>query len=217
MPRVDDDALMYAITGERPPAEIAGSTEMAEALATVAALRDGLAALGAELGAPAAPAPAPVVPLRPARRPARWMLATAAGVIGVALAGGYVWSQPADPADSSDSRSLPGVVACTETIAVGKVTAVSAKSGRYTVTLGAVKYLKPENGPATFTAANAELPIGAASTVPVEGDRALLVVHDAAKGDVDVYTGADIDSEWAWMEKALPDSRAIDPKECAGE
>ncbi|BCJ41169.1 hypothetical protein GCM10010168_45330 [Actinoplanes ianthinogenes] len=140
-----------------------------------------------------------------------WLPVGAAGLIGVALAGGCAWS--ADPADSSDgsgSRSLPGVVACAETIAVGDVTAVSEQGDRVTVTLGAVRYLKPETGAATLTATAARPP-GA----PVKGDRALVVVHDA--GDVDLFTGADVDAEWAWMERALPDSRGIDTGGCGGE
>jgi hypothetical protein len=45
----------------------------------------------------------------------------------------------------------------------------------------------------------------------------MVVVHDAAGGDVDLFTGADIDTEWAWMERALPASRSIDTKGCRGE
>ncbi|KUL40062.1 hypothetical protein [Actinoplanes awajinensis] len=216
----NDDALMYAITGEQPTAALAGTQELADATATVTALRQGLAALGAELSAAPATPLAPVVPLRPARRPwaQPWLLATAAGFLGVAaLAGTYFWNTSPDPADSSGSRSLPGVVACAETIAVGDVTAVSKQGDRFTVSLGSVRYLKPENGPSSFSAGDAQLPLGGAGTAPVKGERALLVVHDAAKGDVDVFTGADVDSELAWMEKALPDSRTIDPQECAGE
>jgi hypothetical protein len=151
-----------------------------------------------------------------------WTLVTVAGVAGVALAGGYVWTTTtADPGGGSESRSLPGVVACAETIAVGNVTSVSRMTSvsrqgdRFTVRLDAVRYLKPGDGPAVFSAGGARLFLGGAGADPVEGGRALLVVHDA--GDVDLFTGADIDSEWAWMERALPDSRSIDPRECTHE
>jgi hypothetical protein len=224
---VRDDALMYAITGEQAPASVARTAEMAEATASVSALRSGMAALGGELAAatPVAAAETRAADRRPARSPAKriwarpWVLAAAAAVVGIALAGGYALSTsgPADPTDTSDSRSLPGVVACAETIAVGNVTAVSRQGDSYAVTLGAVRYLKPENGPSVLSVRDARLPIGGASTEPATGDRALVVVHDAAKGNVDLFTGADITTEWAWMEKALPDSRAIDPKGCEGE
>jgi len=200
----DHDALRYA--GEQPPASIAHTPGTAEATSTVNAP----ASPGTEL------APAPPAPRRPAAKPiwARaWVLATAAAVVGVALAGGYAL-RPVSPADSSGSRSLPGVVACAETVAVGNVTSVSRQGDRFAVTLEAARYLKPENGPATLSVGNARLPVGAASTEPVQDEQALVVVH--ANGDVDLFTGTDIVSEWAWMEKALPDSRSIDPKECHG-
>lgn len=226
-----DDALMYAITGEQAPDSMTRTEEVAEAAATVSALRRGLAALGAEL---AAATPAPAADARPAslfaaaagRRPTQsparriwarpWAFAAAAAVVGVALAGGYMLNS-SDPADIEGSRSLPGVVACAETIAVGNVTSVSRQGDRYAVTFDAVRYMKPENGAAVLSVGDARLPLGGAGTAPVEGERALVVVHDAAKGKVDLFTGADIDSEWAWMEKALPDSRSINPKECKGE
>ncbi len=226
-----DDALMYAIIGEQAPDSMTRTEEVAEAAATVNALRRGLAALGAELVA-ATPAPAAdarpaslsaAAGRRPTQSPARrtwarpWALAAAAAaVVGVAVAGGYVL-RTSDPADIEGSRSLPGVVACAETIAVGNVTSVSRQGDRYAVTLDAVRYMKPNNGAAVLSVGDARLPLGGASTAPVEGERALVVVHDAAKGKVDLFTGADIDSEWAWMEKALPDSRSINPKECKGE
>jgi len=226
-----DNALMYAITGERPPASLARTEEMAEATATVRALRQGLATLGAELAAatpePAAdPRPSPNAPALAARRPARssarriwarpWALSAAAGVVAVALAGGYALTR-SDPSDTSDSRSLPGVVACAETIVVGNVTSVSRQGDRFAVTLDAERYLKPENGSAVLSVSDAQLPLGGSSTAPAKGDRVLVVVHDAAKGNVDLFTGADIASELAWMAKALPDSRSIDTKECRGE
>ncbi|GIE88695.1 hypothetical protein SAMN06264365_11330 [Actinoplanes regularis] len=216
-----DNALMYAITGEQAPATMAGTDEMAEATATVTALRRGLAALGSEL-ATAAPESATDPARRPDRASARriwarpWTLATAAAVVGVALAGGYAWTG-SDPADNPDSRSLPGLVACAETIVMGNVTSVSSQGDRFAVTLDATRYLKPENGPKVFTAGDARLPLGGAGTAPARGERVLVVVHDAANGDVDLFTGTDIASEWAWMENALPDSRSIDPKECDGE
>jgi hypothetical protein len=223
------DALMYAIAGEQMPASMAGSDEAAEAQAAVDALRRGLAALGTELAAAEAePEPAksrstsdPARTLVAVPRRKFWtqprVLTAAAAAVGVAIVGGVVLNRPADPADNSGSRSLPGVVACAETIAEGDVTAVTSQGDRFAVTLDVTRYLKPENGPATLSVTDARLPVGASSTAPVTGDRALIVVHDAAKGDVDVFTGADIASEWAWMEKALPDSRAIDPKGCTGE
>lgn len=207
-----DDALMYAITGEQPPPALAGTDEMAKASATVSDLRRGLAALGGELAAAppvAAPRPRPVW-----ARPA--VFAAAAGVVGVALAGGYALTMnDGPPDDSSGSRSLPGVVACAQTIVVGDVTSVTTTGDRFAVTLSAERYLKPDNGPATFSATDAELPIGGKGGAPAKGERALVVVH--GPGKVDLFTGADIDSEWAWMEKALPDSRSIDPKGCTGE
>jgi hypothetical protein len=158
--------------------------------------------------AAATPGPARRIRTRP------WVLAVAAVVpMAGVLAGGYAWSTSPNPADSSESRSLPGVVACAETIGVGDVTAVSRQGDRFVVTLGSVRYLKPADGPATFTTGDARLPIGTAGTAPVEGDRALVVVHDP--GNVDIFTGADIDTEWAWMERALPDSRKIDRMGCA--
>ncbi|MFI7081268.1 hypothetical protein ACIBO1_28595 [Micromonospora sp. NPDC049903] len=225
-----DDALMSAVTGEQPADAIAGTDELAEATAAVNALRRGMAALGTEL---AAATPAGVADSRtpliaaptnhgPDRPPARrmstrsWVLATAAGVLGVALVGGYAL-RASDPADTSASRSLPGVVACAETIAVGSVASVSRTGDRFTVTLDSVRYLKPENGPEVLTVGDAELAVGGSSTEPVTGQPALVVVHDAAKGDVDLVTGADIDSEWAWMAQALPDSRSIDSTDCADE
>ncbi|MEU7901359.1 hypothetical protein [Actinoplanes sp. NPDC049118] len=226
-----DDALMYAITGEQPPGSLARTEEMAEATATVSALRQGLAALGAELAAatpePAADSrPAPNAPAPAGRRPAGssakriwarpWALSAATGVVAVALAGGYALNM-SDPGDTSDSRSLPGAVACAETIAVGNVTSVSRQGDRFAVTLDAQRYLKPENGPAILSVGDAQLPLGGSSTAPAEGDRVLVVVHDAAKGNVDLFTGADIASELGWMEKALPDSRSIDPTDCKGE
>ncbi|MER5458783.1 hypothetical protein ABT008_28835 [Micromonospora sp. NPDC002389] len=113
------------------------------------------------------------------------MLAIAAGVVGVALVGGYALTV-SDPADTSVSRSLPGVVACAETIAVGSVASVSRTGDRFTVTLDSVRYLKPDNGPAVLTVDDAQLAVGGSSTTPVTGQPALVVVHDAAKGDVDL-------------------------------
>ena len=214
MTRSEDDALMYAITGERQPAPAARTEELVEAAATVSALRRGLAALGAEL---AEATPVSAADARSARRiwARPWVLAAAAGVVAIALAG-YALRTP-DPADTSGSRSLPGVVACAETIAVGNVTSVSGRGDRFAVTLDATRYLKPENGPAVLSLGDARLPAGGSGTGPARGERALVVVHDAARGNVDLFTGADIDSEWAWMRAALPDSRSIDASECAGE
>ncbi|MET8152895.1 hypothetical protein ACIBSW_19725 [Actinoplanes sp. NPDC049668] len=110
--------------------------------------------------------------------------------------------------DSSESRSLPGLVACAETIAVGDVTSVSRGGDRFTVTLDAPRYLKPENGPAVLS-------VSGSGAEPARGDRVLVVVHDA--DDVDLFTGADVGSELAWMEQALPGSRSIDPAGCDGE
>lgn len=226
-----DDALMYAITGEQAPASMARTEEFAEATAAVTALRRGLTALGAELAAAppvsaADPRPVASAEASAGRRSSRlsagrgwkrpWVPAAAAGIVGVALAGGYAMTR-SDPADTPGSRSLPGVVACAETIAVGDVTSVSRRDDRFEVTLGGARYLKPENGPAVLSVRDARLPIGGSSTAPAKGDRVLVVVHDAAKGNVDLFTGADIASEWAWMEKALPASRAIDPRGCQDE
>jgi hypothetical protein len=108
-------------------------------------------------------------------------------------------------------------VACAETVVVGSVASVSGQGDRFTVTLDGARYLKPENGPAAFSISDARLPLGGSSAAPVTGQRAMVVVHDAAEGDIDLFTGADVEPEWAWMAKALPDSRLIDPKECAGE
>lgn len=134
----------------------------------------------------------------------------------MALVGGYALNA-AEPADNSDSRSLPGAVACAETIAVGNVASAIRHGDRFAVTLDAVRYLKPENGSAVLTIREAQLPVGGSSTEPARGERALVVVHDAAKGQVDLFTGADIAPEWAWMEKALPNSRSIDPNGCDDE
>lgn len=205
-----DDALMYAITGEQPPPALAGTDEMAKASATVSDLRRGLVALGGEL---AAASPVAVPRARPVwTRPA--VLAAAAGVVGVALAGGYALTMNDGPPDSSGSRSLPGVVACAQTIVVGAVTSVTPTGDRFAVTLSTERYLKPDDGPATFSATDAELPIGGAGGAPARGERALIVVH--GPGEVDLFTGADVASEWAWMEKALPDSRSIDTRGCTG-
>ncbi|GID94139.1 hypothetical protein ACFQFC_09235 [Amorphoplanes digitatis] len=135
-------------------------------------------------------------------------MAAAAGV-GIALAGGYAVSG-SGPADSSESRSLPGLVACAEIIAVGNVTSASRLGDQFAVKVDAARYLKPENGPAVLS-------VSGTGAGPARGDRVLVVVHDAAKGDVDLFTGADIDSELAWMEKALPGSRSIDTSGCDGE
>jgi hypothetical protein len=144
-----------------------------------------------------------------------WVLAAAAAVVAIAL-GGYAWRTP-DPADTAGSRSLPGVVACAGTIAVGNVTSVTRRGDRFAVTLDATRYLKPENGPVVLSVGDARLPLGGSSTEPARGERALVVVPNAARGNVDLYTGADIDSELAWMRAALPDSRSIDPSGCGGE
>lgn len=94
---------------------------------------------------------------------------------------------------------------------------VSAQGDRFALRLDVTRYLKLENGTAVLSVTDARLPLGTSSTAPAAGDRALVVVHDAAKGRVDLFTGADINTEWAWMAKALPDSRSIDPKSYAGE
>src|SRR4029453_3994961 len=92
-----DDALMYAIVGEKAPDSMADTDEMAEATATVSTLRRGLAALGAELGAAS---PASATDRRPTRTRAKriwtrpWVPAGVTGAVVVALAGGYILSRP---------------------------------------------------------------------------------------------------------------------------
>jgi hypothetical protein len=70
---------------------------------------------------------------------------------------------------------------------------------------------------AVLTISGARLTIGGFSTEPGGTERVLVVVHEAANGNVELFTGADINLDWAWMQKALPDSHSIDPKECKGE
>lgn len=236
--RNTDDALMYAITGEHAPAELTDrpgyAEESARAEATVSSLRRGLQTLGAELAA-ASPAAATTVATAPASPAALasstdasvvavgrwwsrpWVVAVAAGTVGVALAAGFILqgSEPSEP--ETGSRSLPGVVACAETIAVGKVTGTSRQGDRLEVTLAAERYLKPDDGPGALSVSKPVSAGGAATPDPKVGDRVLVVVHDAASGNIDLFTGADIDSEWSWMERALPASRSIDPKQCQGE
>jgi hypothetical protein len=183
-------------TDEQAPASMTRTGKMAEATAAVSGARRGPAARGAE----------------PARR-RTWIIAA---VAGLALAAGCAPSGPA-PAGASDSRSLAGVVACAETITVGTVTSVRGQGDGLAVTVGATRYLKPADGPAVLSISAARPPAGGSGAMPAVGERMLVVVHDAANGDVDLFTGADIDPELAWMEQALPDARAIDPKECAGE
>jgi hypothetical protein len=100
---------------------------------------------------------------------------------------------------------------------VGKAASVSRRGDQFAVTLDAARYLMPPTGSAAVSVSGARLPVGGSSTAPAEGEQVLVVVHDAANGEVDLFTDADIAAEWAWMEKALPDSRAIDPKVCDGE
>jgi len=224
-----DDALMYAITGEPVPAAVAGrpafAEEAAHAEATVASLRRGLHALGAELAQAPPDTPHAVSASRRSSRFATgprswsrpWLVVAAAGVVGVALAGGIALNNRTDGSEPSDSRSLPGVVACAETIAVGKVTATSQQGDRLVVTLATERYLKPDNGPAVLSISDPVPAAGAAGPGWSVGDRVLVVVHDAASGTIDHFAGLDIDTEWAWMERALPASRSIDPKQCRGE
>jgi hypothetical protein len=132
-------------------------------------------------------------------------LLIAAGVLLAVGAGvGVVWAQQGSGAEQSGSRSEPGVVACANTIAVGTVTAVKADG----VSLAVERYLKPDTGPATLTVAPAASTPAHAWSV---GERVLVVVH---RNSVDVFEGAAIDTEWAWMSRALPDSRAIDTSTC---
>jgi hypothetical protein len=252
----DDDALMYAITGEQPPASLRGTEEMAAAQEAVSALRRGMDVLGAELAAapastaPLSPAPhSPAAPMSAAEsaplssaapmsvadspllpsaapmspagsppasairrfRPRPWMLAAAAAVVGAAVVGGLVMSRT-DPADTAGSRSLPGVVACAETIASGELRTISPMGDGFALTVDPVRYLKPADGPATLTVRDARLPLGGETAAPAVGDRVVVVVHDPA--DIDLFTGTDADSEWDWMTKALPGSLSIDPGGC---
>ncbi|GAB1691675.1 hypothetical protein [Krasilnikovia sp. M28-CT-15] len=223
-PKADDqpDALMYAISGEPVPAARAREPEFAReharAEATVTALRRGLTQLGDDLAETPSPSPAVARPRVPDAGRRWWArpMPVAAGVLVVAALAVGVGVLRASPPDSDDagtaSRSLPGVVACADTIAIGTVTRVHQQDGRWQVTLGVQRYLKPERGPQTLTvtAANA----GPAPDGWQTGQRTLVVVHEPKAGVVDGFTGADIDQEWAWMSRVLPGSRSIDPRNC---
>ncbi|WP_326713001.1 hypothetical protein OG758_31320 [Streptomyces sp. NBC_01474] len=172
----EDRALMPALTGEPLPQEDAADPEVvaayAAAQADVALLAEQVRGIGDVLAARAGPGPAPLVALRPRRRPLAVAFGALAAACAAAMLGGLAWLGVAGaPGDGADSKSAAdhrgaadsgkqgadvtpeGFVACSRLIVEGTVVRVEPVPGaeRDTITLTATRYYKPAKGPEKVT------------------------------------------------------------------
>lgn len=224
----DGDALMAAITGEKPAGEAredaAFMAEYRSAETDLALLREQLGILGETLAEPPA-APKPVPPrLRrpsPARRRARTLafgtLAVAAVASVVTGLGWFVGHSGADNISSFDSGSskaeakagfgTPLYLACAGTVAEGEVTVVRQLPGELQVTVHVTRYYKPTSGVEnlTYVIGEHDLP-----EPLVKGTRVLFgVTRGSASPDHWVVGEQAIARERAWVVASLPSSRRV--------
>jgi hypothetical protein len=226
------DALMAALTGERPPddADAAFLAEHRRAEADVALLREQLGLIGDALAAAPRPGRRPAavrVPRdrRPVRRFAFAGLAVAA-VTGVLS--GMVWllgqagggmsadSSSASGAKAADSAaprspfSSPGYLACAGLVAEGEVTRVDQVPGnaeQERITLRVTRSYKPEKGQRELRLLVDE---EAVRKDLQRGDRVLVAVpRQAATPDYVLVGEKDIARERPGLLRALPESAGL--------
>ncbi|MET8976181.1 hypothetical protein ABZX85_11240 [Streptomyces sp. NPDC004539] len=214
----DDDALMYAITGEPAPDD---TPELRAARDDIAVLRAQLALIADELDDPPV-----VVPLR--RRPLNGRLVlvgvAAAGVLGLLGGGLALLPNTAGDASSASDKAVssaaedgtmtpapqspltdPEYLACAATVVEGTVSAVRPlASGETAVTLKVTHAYKPTPGPAdvTFT-------FGLKVTI-VRGTPVLVALRPDTASPDDLFVGTpDITAQRPALTRALADSRAL--------
>ncbi|MET9729373.1 hypothetical protein ABZZ79_01530 [Streptomyces sp. NPDC006458] len=230
------DPLMAVVTGEPLPDEArADAAFMAahrSAEADVALLREQLGLLGRALGEPPErPVPEPVAVRAPVRRRRPFVLAVRA--VGVACAVGVFslmgWaavrsgggadasSDAGNKAAASDEKSgpgaqsdmsAPGYLACARLVAEGDVTAVDPVPGaaQDRVTLRVTRHIKPDKGRAVVTFVMDR----DADPRLREGDHALVSIPSgSASPDVWSVGDGDVARSRAWIDEALPRSRAM--------
>ncbi|MFD8303529.1 hypothetical protein ACFV29_14445 [Streptomyces sp. NPDC059690] len=226
------DALMAALTGERPPddADAAFLAEHRRAEADVALLREQLGLIGDALAAPPRPGRRPAaVRVRRDRRPVRRFAFAGLAVAAVTgVLSGMVWllgqagggmsadssrASGAKAADSAAPRSAfssPGYLACAGLVAEGEVTRVEQVPGvaeQERITLRVTRSYKPDTGRREVSLLVEE------ETLPKDlhkGDRVLVAVpRRTATPDYVLVGEKDIARERPGLLRALPESAGL--------
>ncbi|MFF0016887.1 hypothetical protein [Streptomyces sp. NPDC005374] len=224
----DGDALMAAITGEKPAGEAredaAFMAEYRSAETDIALLREQLGILGETLAEPPAvrkPVPPRLRPPSPARRRARTLafgtLAVAAVASVVTGLGWLVGHSGADNISSADSGSskaqatvrfgTPVYLACATTVAEGEVTVVRRLPGELQVTVHVTYSYKPATGVEnlTYVIGEHDLPEPLA-----QGTRVLFGVTQGSPVPDHWAVGEKaVARERAWVVASLPESRTL--------
>ncbi|MGC9539653.1 hypothetical protein [Streptomyces sp. UG1] len=205
----DGDVWDAVVTGEAPSARrLRGDPEMRaqwdEARQVESRLRQGLGLLAEEARSRTAETtetteatetvrrdvPAPVTgAVRRWRRSALAVAAALAVGLGAAVLGLQPWSQDGGGSDQGTATSLsgPGVLACAQVVAQGRVDAVEALSGgRVELRMTVREYLKPRKSSGAelevTTRGRAELRAGIEAAVVVYPDRAEASVYPGEPG-----------------------------------
>ncbi|TQJ88185.1 hypothetical protein [Streptomyces sp. SLBN-31] len=225
------DALMAAITGERPPdgADAAFLAEHRRAEADVALLREQLGLIGDALAAQPRPQRRPAAVRAPRdRRPVRRFAFAGLAVAAVTgVLSGMVWllgqsgvgggmsadSSSASGAKAADSAaprspfSSPGYLACAGLVAEGEVTRVEPVPGtaeQERITLRVTRSYKPEKGKRELSLLVDE---EAVRKDLRKGDRVLVAVpRQAATADYVLVGEKDIARERPGLLSSLPES-----------
>ncbi|MBK3645549.1 hypothetical protein [Streptomyces sp. MBT33] len=226
------DALMAAITGERPPdgADAAFLAEHRRAEADVALLREQLGLIGDALAAEPRPRrqPAAVRAPRDRHRVRRFAFAGLAVAAVTGVLSGMVWllgqagggmsadSDSASGAKSADSAaprtpfSSPGYLACAGLVAEGEVTRVEqvpGKAEQERITLRVTRSYKPEKGKRELSLLADEEAVGKGLH---KGDRVLVAVpRRAATPDYVLVGEKEIARERPGLLSALPESAGL--------
>lgn len=225
----DSDALMAAITGEKPGDQVrrddAFLAEYRAAEADIGLLREQLGILGEAL---AEPPPAPSAPVRPRPSPARHRVrvlafgtlavaAVASVVTGLGWLLGHNGASDLTSGGSADSASKaeagvrfgsPAYLACATTVAEGEVTVVKQlPTGELQVTVHVSRYFKQTRnlGHLTYVVSEYDLPEPLA-----RGTRVLFGVSAGSPAPDHWAVGErDIARERAWITASLPQSRTM--------